>query len=260
MKRFRLSNRFLLDYYDAHLRSDKIFEIYNALNCSKSQYERWTADNWELQEAKTLAEERRKKGQFFSEYVVGRLSVEARECYDKIQFWSAHESAAQKIDMILEGKSKKLRQELFVHTLASTCFNVNEACRLTGINSGVLTKWKEDFEFRTMVSEIEFAKNNFIEQGLMDLVQARHPGAVLFANKTRNRDRGYGEVVAHEHSGTIQHAALDINDLQLSIECRRELLAAIRTKQTANANKDIVDTKLLPENTADEPQEAELAD
>jgi hypothetical protein len=257
MKRFRMSTRFLLDYYDAHLRSDKIFEIYNALGCSKAQLERWTRDNPELLEAKQLAEERRKKGQFFSEYIVGRLSPEARDCYDKISFWAAHESAASKIDKILEGKSKKLRQELFVHTLASTCFNVNEACRLTGINSAILGKWKEDFEFRTMVSEIEFAKNNFIEQGLMDLIQARHPGAVLFANKTRNRDRGYGEVVAHEHSGTIQHAALNIDELELSVECRRELLQAIRTKQTSNK---LANTNLLPENTTDEPQEAELVE
>lgn len=231
--------RLICDIYDAFLRNSSAVLACAAMEITTAKLSNILKRDPDCAEAKNLADERRQRDDTFGAYVVGRLSPEAKEAYEKIQFWKNHKSYAEKVDAILLGKSKKIRQELFVHTLAATTFDINEACRTTGVNRAQLEEWRmRDFEFRQMVQEIEFIKKNWYEAALHSLVQDRNPGAVMFVNKTQNRDRGYGEKVTHEHTGTIAHVAVNIDDLDLPIDTRRTILDALRKKQT---EKQVID-------------------
>ena len=42
--------------------------------------------------------------------------------------------------------------------------------------------------------------------------------AIIFANRTLNRDRGYSEKLLVEHSGTIQHLLIPLQRLNLPME------------------------------------------
>src|SRR5690606_21892274 len=75
---------------------------------------------------------------------------------------------------------------------------------------------------------------NFIEDGLMDLIEIRNPNAVIFANKTLNRDRGYDEKIEVHHSGQVNHKhEFSIDQLNLDTETKRKVLNAIREQQKA---------------------------
>ncbi len=87
-----------------------------------------------------------------------------------------------------------------------------------------------------VVKQTHEAKKDLFESALVGLVKQGEPSAVVFANKTLNRDRGYNDKVEVTHVLGEQHS---VEDLQLSLEQRKEILAAIRDAQT----------KKLPDNT-----------
>ena len=63
-------------------------------------------------------------------------------------------------------------------------------------------RWLEIPKFK---EEIELARLNlkdFGESALISLLRDQNPAVVLHFNKTKNRDRGYGEQINIEHSGS----------------------------------------------------------
>ena len=73
-------------------------------------------------------------------------------------------------------------------------------------------------------------KKNFFESSLIGLVEEGHPGAVIFANKTVNADRGYSEKLRIEHTAQ-GNDLIDINELELDLDTRKKILDAIRSKK-----------------------------
>jgi hypothetical protein len=65
------------------------------------------------------------------------------------------------------------------------------------------------------------------------LVEERHPGAVIFANRTVNADRGYTEKMQVEHSGSVAARGYQMEDIMpyLDIDTRRKILDAIAQKK-----------------------------
>lgn len=223
--------RFIIDFYDAWLREDTANHVAAALKMTPYQLTYWFRTHPELNEVKKVAEERRQKKNTLAGYIYDRLSKEAREAWDLMQFWKEADGGYEKVDLLLGRKSKKIRQELFIHGLVHTGFDMNEACRMTGISKRTLLLWKqEDLQFRQMVEEIHWHKKNFFERALINLVEERHPSAVMFVNRTVNADRGYTEKIQVEHQGTI-NAGFELDDLDLDIETKRKLLKAIRERE-----------------------------
>lgn len=165
----------------------------------------------------------------FGHYVFKHLSQEAREIWEDLQFHAEHKDGMEQIRLLMNRQSSKIRQELFVHALVSTNYDVSRSCQMTGLSRNTLDKWRNDARFAELLEEIQFHKKNFFEKAMMDLVHMRNPLAVIWANKTVNADRGYSEKVRVEH--TVQGGDFSLEDLDLDIETRRKILEAIRKRQ-----------------------------
>jgi len=230
----KLTTEFLLLFYEAHLREHILKKIAAGLNINTQKYTAILERFPELREAKDLAEQRRKETASLSGYVFKHLSPEVKKIWDDIQFWESSDSVNSKIDKILNGHSSKIRQEIFIHALIHYSYNISEACRVASINRGTLDKWKkEDLHFSQLIEEMDWHKKNFFEHALVDLVQTGNPGAVIFVNRTKNADRGYSEKLRVEHSGSVS-VGISVDELNLSLETRKEILKAIRAKKEDN--------------------------
>jgi len=181
----------------------------------------------ELQLAKNLADQFRTEISL-SSFIFSRLSKEAQETWNQIQT----AKNAEKLEAIFMNKPRKIRQSLFVFALVTSSFDLSEACRMVGIPRGTLDAWRiADPRFADIIREIEWHKKNFFESRLVQLVEQNHPGAVIFVNRTLNADRGYSEKIQLQHSGSIE-TGFSIDQLDLDLETKKKVLAAIRKKKT----------------------------
>ncbi len=247
------SLEFILDFYDAWLRTDNMGKVCEALQISSSNVMcAWLKRYPELKKAKEMADKRRGTTDTFSGYIFKHLSKEAQAIWEQVKFWD-ESSAYEKIETVLGGQTKRIRQELFIHALVSSSFDVSEALRMVAVPRKTYDHWRySDLEFRQLVEEIQWHKKNFFEHALIDLVESRHPAAVLFVNRTVNSDRGYSEKLEVQHSGAIAHVDFTIDELPLDVETKRKILEAIRTKkqQTALEVESTVKQLAIPDSEA----------
>ena len=173
----------------------------------------------------------------FGRYVFRRLSKEGQELWKRIAFWSEHDEGNSYVDRILSKTNTHVRQELFIHALVTYAFDVSRACRMVGVSLQTLETWKKQESFGKLLEEIQFHKKNFFEKAMLDLVAQRNPMAVIYANKTINADRGYGDRVEVQHSIS---PGFNFADLDLDLNTRRKVLDAIRRR------KAIMEGRLLP--------------
>jgi len=221
---------FILRFLAAMMREEELTKAALALEIDPKALRQRLHKDPNLQLAKQIADEQRKTladGMDFGGYVMERLSPESRKVWDDIQFW---EDNFTKVEAILDGKAKRIRQELFIHALVTNCFDVSTALRVTGVSRGMLDKWRNDIGFRQLLEDIHWHKKNFFETALIKLVQDGNPAAVMFVNKTINRDRGYQEKVEVQHTGTIS-TGVDIETLDLDLGTRKAILLAMRKKR-----------------------------
>lgn len=223
--------RTILDVYDAFLREDDFGRVAAILQIDLRTLHSWLSEHSELAEAKDLAGERRGRQDSLANYVFQRLTPDAKKTWDEIKFWDGHESAFEKVEAILSGQTKRVKQELFIHALVTSGFDPSSACRIIGVPRWQLKQWSEEPEFRQLIEEIQWHKKNFYERRLVDLIECGHPGAIIFANRTINGDRGYSERLKLEHSGTIDGGGIKFEDLDLDVDTKVKVLEAIRRRQ-----------------------------
>jgi hypothetical protein len=174
-----------------------------------------------------LAKRRRAERCSFRTYLTDRLSEEAKVIWKRLQ--TNDSSQRQEVLRFLKSSGVKLRQELFLHALFSSKFNLSEALRITGLKKPAVEKWIDtDPEFRKLVAEVQWHKKNFFEDALISLVGAKDPAAVIFANKTLNADRGYSEKIQIQ---TNHEPEFSIEELDLDIDTKRRVLEAIKKKK-----------------------------
>lgn len=109
-------------------------------------------------------------------------------------------------------------------------FNVAHACRVVGVSPQAVAAWrKKDPKFQRLMETVKEAKKDFCDDALMDLVGARDPAAVIFVNKTLNRDRGYDQrVTVHMEGSVNQNHTISVKEL--SVDAKRMLLEEMRAK------------------------------
>ncbi len=198
--------------------------------------------------------------QTFREYVYGRLSESAQATWDKINEFEDEENGLTRIEALLRERGKPMRQHLFLYALVASNFNPSEACRKVNIPYMVFRKWCEsDPDFADLVEEIHVHKGNFFEAALVGLVGQGDSAATIFANKTFNKDRGYGEKLEVHHTDT-NHVIIE--DLDLPLEDRKRLLEAIRRKKAAplavEDKSNVIDVEFVQkgvENAGNRPSE-----
>lgn len=81
-------------------------------------------------------------------------------------------------------------------------FNATEVCRSVGISRRKFDRWRQnDKSFDRAYLEATEAKKDFIESQLMKNIEAGDSQSIIFACKTKLKDRGYVERKEIEHGG-----------------------------------------------------------
>jgi len=112
---------------------------------------------------------------------------------------------------LLRVKTKQIRMEdnnrlkkTWLETFNRLYFSIIETCRACGVTRGNFERWKaSDEKFREAYFEAVEAKKDFIESQLMENIRKGDVASVIFACKTRLKDRGYVEKQQVEHTGNF---------------------------------------------------------
>lgn len=206
-------------------------KIEQALGIGTNTLRRWCKAHPYLKEALDKGREAIKSKDDFKDWVVGRLPDHLKDLWDEIMEVEEGNSQARK-DVLL-ADNPRAKQFLFIHALLKTNFNQFAARNLIGVSANELKVWQRDEDFVELLEVIHEAKKDFVEGALMDLVSERDRNAVIFANKSINADRGYGQKIQVEHKGNIEHNhnLIDLDQLKIPLKLRMELLHYIQLEQ-----------------------------
>lgn len=176
----------------------------------------------------------------FADYVHSRLPADLVPVWKEIESAGMSENPVERIEAALAGKGKRGRQWMFLHALVTSNFNVTEASRKTNIDRRTFQLWmKNDDGFARIIDQIYESKKDLVEGKLFQLIEQGDTSAVLFASRTLNKDRGYGDSKTIKVDQTTTHRHLiDIDELDLTLEVRRAILEALRKKQAPDALTD----------------------
>lgn len=237
-------------------------EIPGVLGVSKDTYFRWKAKRAVFARAVEVGKEARKKALVDAagagtarvwEDALGRLPPGLRKTWKRVARYNAVEKTekrpqGRKITRELAKLGDKVQQQLYVHALFRTNFNKTEACRRLNLSWQKVNLWeREDPDFKRLILAVHDAKKDLFESKLVEAVARGDTAAVLFANRTLNRDRGYTErqEVAHTHT----HSVLRIEDLPLDLDTKKKVLEAYRRANTpalpASDRTDVIDAEVL---------------
>ena len=167
----------------------------------------------------------------YQDFVYKRLPENLKPLWNEIQACSQAPGGIRKMEAMLRQSGKRARQHLFIYALPACNFNMTEACRKVNISRDTMNSWiLREPKFAQMIQFLHEAKKDFFEGALIKLIKQGNANATIFANKTMNRDRGYGEKIQHEVSGTVEHkhTLVNIEDLHLPLEFRKQLLDYVR--------------------------------
>lgn len=208
------------------------------LQITKQTYHNWRERYAELREAVELGRKEANEKEDFRLWVYRRLPHRLRKLWEDIRLLEKEPNGEERIRLLLNDSGKRVKQELFLHALVTSHFSPSRALRRMCMSKKELDEWvKQDAEFADLVEEIQWHKGNFFEEGLVKLVRDGNPAAIIFANKTHNRERGYESrsSVDVNVSGTILAGVLDLDELApyLSSAAKIELLDAIRSREEA---------------------------
>lgn len=239
-------------------------EIARSLGVGSRTWWQWKQQYPELQEAIDMAGKEREGGQTLPEWVYSHLEPDLQKLWDDIGKWEKQPNGVNKIELMLSDSGKRVRQQLFLHALCSLSFSPSRALQKVHLTKIELNNWiNNDPEFARLVEEIDWHKGNFFEESLVQLVQQGEKGAVIFANKTYNAQRGYGvkaKLDVH-HTGQVGHlhAVLDLADLipYLKDTTRDELLEAIEKREAVMSPRQLTAQELVSSSIANLPDEPE---
>lgn len=176
------------------------------------------------------------KGPTFRDYVFKRLSPDLKKLWNEISKIDKKKkiSGVERIEALLSKRGVRVRQHLFVYAWTSSNFSISSALNKVNLNRTTFDMWKNnDPEFAAMIDEIHWHKKNFFEDHLCRLVAGGDTSATIHVNKTLNKDRGYGNPkrqIDLNVSGEIKHNIVNIDELGLPLDTRKEILEAIRRR------------------------------
>lgn len=193
------------------------------------------------------------------EFIVGHLPKDLKKVWNDIVFWQDHLEGTEKVSALLANMGKRQRQSLWLHAYMANSFNASKANQFCQVNKDILDGWRKDPMFAKLIDELKWQQKNYYESALVDLVAKGDAYAITFVNRTVNRDRGYGDKLEVEVSGTIQHNhTIDISKLNLSLSCRKEILAAhkaLELQEKAQDSKESAKDAIIEAETTDTDDE-----
>jgi hypothetical protein len=182
----------------------------------------------------------------FSDFVYRRLPPHLRKVWDKIDPAANPEDVLGEEDLrdlMLEG-GPDAKKHLFLHAMVACNFNASEACRKVGVSLSAFADWRvKDPAFAELLNEVNEHKKNFFESKLIQKVDEGDTAAVIFVNRTANRDRGYGEKLTIDHAHTHSMVTLDRVLELLDVDTKRKVLDAVEraSKPALPAKSEVVE-------------------
>lgn len=169
-------------------------------------------------------------GESWKEHLYGQLSDKLKKVWDSIEECDGDTDAASKL---LSVHPLKVKQNLFLHAFYHCNFNLSSACRKVGISMQTPKMWaNHDAGFAELVYGIVQCKKDFFENALVELVKDGNPHAIIFVNRTLNRDRGYNEKYEVDIKNTTT-VKIQVDELNLPLDVRKQILDSMR-KRIAN--------------------------
>lgn len=209
--------------------------IGKALGVSGVTFRRWCDNDYALADAVARGRETidGQDAMTFPDYVYRHLSPHLRDLWDEINECEQLENGFERVEALLVNGGMRARQHLFIHALAQSCFNVSQSMRKLNISRRMYDYWRtSDPKFAELLDEMHWHKHNFFETAFIGRVAAGDTAAILHAVRSQLGSRGYNDKVQVEHSGTVEHRhTVDVTDLDLPIDIRKQILAALREKQ-----------------------------
>lgn len=179
----------------------------------------------------------------FKDYVYKRLPAELQELWSYLED-ADHDDSSQieRMEAMLNDAGIRARQHLFINALISSNFNKGKALRFVNTSYRTLKQWiTNDPQFGELLDAVHEAKKDAFESALCLAVKRGETAAVIFANETLNRDRGYGRKVQvqgeieHKHQHDHTHKLVSWQDLNLPVDIQREILKALREHEKKDA-------------------------
>jgi hypothetical protein len=205
----------------------------NANGSAKAAWRRWLQEKPALRQA--LAEGRAvldPEGSAWDglkDHVYHSLTEDARAVWEEIA--GLEDLATKKSALrLFERQGRRLKQQLFLYALFECDFSRTTACRRLHLSQRTVDDWCAEPGFRQLLKGLQECKKDFCESALFRLVKGGDTAAVLFANRTLNRDRGYGDRLDVKVSGKVDHK-LTLEQLNLPLEVRKQLLEAMRQRK-----------------------------
>jgi len=228
--------------------------IAGALGCSAATFQRWKDKYPAVVTAiRKGRKNTRKDTQSFRDFVYTRLPKRLRKVWRRIDRFDNTTNGTERIESLLADHGTPARQHLFLYALLHSNYSLSEALRKVNISYQRLQAWKEDPDFLNLVDEIQGAKKDFFESALVKLVKRGDTNAVVFANRTLNKDRGYSEKLDISVNGSINHNhhfVVDVDKLNLPFETRKEVWKAIKQEQDNTVDAKRIEGEITKEQVA----------
>lgn len=211
-----------------------------ALGVTTQRLRGWASEKPALAKGMEEARAAKEDAEGFRRYVFGKLSPELQDLWNRIlkneedpfddpKDARKKQRARRCLDEEVRLSPQAERQQLYLYALVNGNFTRSEACRKVGLTPSCVWLWEQkDRTFKELVKQVEEAKKDFYESALVRLVRQGETNAVIFANRTYNRDRGYNDKVEVNVTGTVTH---EVDQLNLSLEVRKQILLAMRQKE-----------------------------
>lgn len=229
-------------------------DISHKLGISEVEFARWRKKNPAVKMAVKEGKKRQRTDtetrEAFDDYILGKLSPELQEIWkEALALKAAKRDPSRNIAQL----NQKDRQIIFLHAWFRFNFSLTKAKQFTGVCSRTYNDWNTQESFRQMKQELMRAKKDFFEDALIKAVQRNETSAILFANKTLNRDRGYGETKTVDVKGKVEHhhqmsLLVDIESLNLPLEVLAVIAEAMEKRkklvdEEASKNHNLIELK-----------------
>lgn len=225
------SDSFYVVAYEAAKEGCGKSAIAERIGCNQATLERWIEDRPALKEA--IEKGKARTDETFRDFIYRHLPPDLKALYTEIESLADEGDPYNRIQKLLTDKGDHVKQHLFIYAMVESDFDPSQALAKLRISKPVLDRWvRTDHNFGRLVEEIIFHKKNFLEGALMRLVKSGDKGAIVFANRTLNADRGYGNTLKVAHEGNVNVSGqVALTDLPLSLEDKKRILKAIKEKQ-----------------------------
>lgn len=224
-------DRFYVKCYQLAMSGMDDTKIARALSLKPETFYRWVKERPALKDALEQARSRGAGTRAFMRMISQRIPDDIRPLWEQLSD-DDDDKRASAYATIKKGDQRRA-QHLWVHAYIACNFNENKATDMTGLTNNTIALWKRnDRHFKGLLQHIKECRKEFGQNCLMDRMVEGDTAAIIFFNKTFNKDLGYDTRIQIDVKGEVEHKT-SISLDALPPDKLRELLELARAKRAA---------------------------